>query len=287
MSDPKLTTVTRKAFLQQALVMAGRLVGLGALSGLYGYGWERKWIEVTRIPLPVPGMPEPFRGTKLVHFSDLHLGHYSGLEDVQRVVDCIRQEKPDLICFTGDLVDESTRLVSGAVRILRQLEAPLGKFAVLGNHDYRAGEQQVVREAWSDAGFAVLDNRHVRLEKQGSRLYMAGVDDVLLGVPDVRRAVAGIPAGETVILLAHEPDFADEAAAYPVRLQLSGHSHGGQVRIPWLGAILTPKLSQKYVQGLYQIKESGMQVYTTRGIGTTILPVRFCCRPEITVLTLH
>jgi len=272
MNDPKLTTITRKSFLQQAMLLTGRLVGLGALTGLYGYGWERKWIEVTRTPIVVPGMPKPFHGMKLAHFSDLHLGHYCEPEDVQRVVDLIMQEKPDMICFTGDLVDESTRLVAAAVPILRQLQAPLGKFAVLGNHDYRTFEQQVVREAWSSAGFEVLDNRHVRLERQGSRLYVAGVDDVLVGEPDLRRAVSGIPSEETVILLVHEPDFADEAAAYPIRLQLSGHSHGGQVRIPLIGAVLTPKLSQKYVQGLYQTAGKAMQVYTTRGVGTTILP---------------
>jgi uncharacterized protein len=98
--------------------------------------------------------------------------------------------------------------------------------------------------------------------------------------------LAGIPAGEPVILLVHEPDFADEAARYPVHLQLSGHSHGGQVRLPLIGHLATPELGQKYVSGLMQAGERGMPVYTNRGLGTTILPVRFLCRPEVTVLTL-
>ncbi|MED4783312.1 metallophosphoesterase [Brevibacillus choshinensis] len=269
------------------LKIAGRLVGLGVVGGLYSYGWERQWIEVTRVPIDLPGIPIAFRGTKLVHFSDLHLGHYCEPKDVQHVVDLIMRERPDLICFTGDLVDESTRYLSVIVPILQQLQAPLGKFAVLGNHDYRLQEQNVVRSTFASSGFEVMDNRHLRLDKQGSSLYIAGIDDVLFGVPDVSRAVSEIPEGETVILLAHEPDFADEAAAFPVHLQLSGHSHGGQVRIPLMGPVLTPKLSQKYVQGLYGVNNSQMQVYTTRGIGTTILPIRFFCRPEVTVITLR
>lgn len=287
MGDPKVTTITRKTFLQKWLKAVFRLLGLGAVAGLYSYGWERKWIEVTHVPIEVPGLPEPFRGTKLVHFSDLHIGHYCEPDDVQHVVDLIMRERPDMICFTGDLVDESTRYLSAVVPILEQLQAPLGKYAVLGNHDYRSREQHVVRGALSGSGFEVLDNRHIRIERQGRSLHIAGVDDVLFGVPDLSRAVAEIPAGDTVILLAHEPDFAQEAASYPIHLQLSGHSHGGQVRLPLVGAILTPKLSQMYVQGLYQVENKEMQVYTTRGIGTTILPIRFFCRPELTVLTLR
>ncbi|QRG69811.1 metallophosphoesterase [Brevibacillus choshinensis] len=287
MGDPKVTTISRKTLLHKWFQAALRLLGLGAVACLYSYGWERKWIEVTQVPIEVPSLPETFKGMKLVHFSDLHLGHYCEPEDVRHVVELIMQERPDMICFTGDLVDESTRYLSAVVPILRQLRAPFGKYAVLGNHDYRMREQHVVRDALSSSGFEVLDNRHIRVEKQGSALCVAGVDDVLFGVPDLTRAVAEIPAGDTVILLAHEPDFAQEAAAFPIHLQLSGHSHGGQVRLPLIGPILTPKLSQKYVQGLYRVEKKDMQVYTTRGIGTTILPIRFLCRPEVTVLTLR
>lgn len=287
MSDPKISTITRKTFLQKLMHWAGRLVGLGVAAGVYSYGWERHWIETTEVTITLPKLPDAFRGTKLVHFSDLHLGHFSEPKDVQHVVDLIMSKKPDMICFTGDLVDESTRYLSAVLPILGQLEATLGKYAVLGNHDYRARQQQVIRDTLSSAGFEVLDNRHVRVDRQGSSLHMAGVDDVLFGVPDLARALGDIPTDEAVILLAHEPDFADETAAYPVGLQLSGHSHGGQVRLPLIGAILTPKLSQKYVQGLYKVKDTSLQVYTSRGLGTTILPIRLFCRPEVTVITLR
>ncbi|MGQ7276659.1 metallophosphoesterase [Brevibacillus thermoruber] len=262
------------------------LLGVGALCGAYGYGWERHQLEVVSLPVSLPDWPQALKGVRMVHFSDTHLGPYWGIEELRRVVDLINREKPDLICFTGDLVDKSTRLLSAAVPVLRALQAPLGKFAVLGNHDWRYGQQAVIHQALLDAEFQVLNNRHVRTEHKGAGLYVAGVDDVLHGTPDLAGALAGIPAGEPVILLVHEPDFADEAARYPVHLQLSGHSHGGQVRLPLIGHLATPELGQKYVSGLMQAGERGMPVYTNRGLGTTILPVRFLCRPEVTVLTL-
>lgn len=262
------------------------LIGCGFLAAVYSYGWERNWLEVTRLSVTVPELPEAFRGTKLVHFSDVHLGHYFETEDLKRAVALIVKESPDLICFTGDLVEDSTRSLWATVPVLAQLQAPLGKYAVLGNHDYRVGEQNAVRSALTAAGFEVMDNRNLRVDKQGSTLYVAGVDDVLLGVPDLSRALYGIPPNETIILLAHEPDFADEASLSPVHLQLSGHSHGGQVRLPIIGHLLTPKLARKYVQGLYEVGENKMPLYTNRGLGTTQLPIRFFCRPEVTVLTL-
>lgn len=277
--------VYRESLSRKCLHFVGKLIGLVQAAGAYAFGWERNVPEVVHLAVQMPDLPKPFIGTRVVHFSDLHVGHYCGSADVKRVADLIRREKPDLICFTGDLVEESAKGLSSIALVLGELQAPLGKYAVLGNHDYRAREQQQVSKAWTSAGFEVLQNRHVRLNKMDSSIFIAGIDDALYGVPDLAMALEGIVEGQTVILLSHEADIADQAAAYPVRLQLSGHSHGGQVRLPFLGAILTPKLGEKYVQGLHRVS-SRLQVYTTRGIGTTILPIRFLCRPELTVLTL-
>lgn len=263
----------------------GGLLGLGMGTGLYSYGWERKWLDVVRVSITISGLPEGFKGTKLIQFSDVHLGHYFALKELQSVIEVIQSEKPDLICFTGDMVDEVTRPLFAAVSLFSQLQTPLGKYAVLGNHDYRAGEQQSVREGLIASGFEVLDNRHVVVNRNGQQLYIAGVDDILHGVPDLPRAMNNIPAEGTVILLAHEPDFADIASEHPVHLQLSGHSHGGQVRLPFIGHLLAPQYGRKYVQGLYQVGR--MALYTNRGLGTTILPVRLFCRPELTVITLQ
>jgi len=285
-ADPRYQPLTRKSFLGKAIRSIGGLVGLGVATGVYAYGWERTWLEVVRLSVPLPGLPESFKGTKLVHFSDVHLGHYCEPKDLQQITEQIAAEVPDLICFTGDIVDEGTRVLSSVVPILSELQAPFGKYAVLGNHDYRAREQQVIRHAWAASGFEVLDNRNIRLRKNDDELFIAGIDDALHGVPNLAQALTGIPVGKAVILLAHEPDFADEAAQHPISLQLSGHSHGGQVRLPFIGHLLTPKLARKYVQGLYQVGPHSMYVYTNRGLGTTILPVRLFCRPELTILTL-
>lgn len=285
-SNPWLAPIPRRKFMKLGWQVLAAFTGSSILAAGYGYGWERKWLEVKRVSIALPGIPEPFHGTKLIQFSDIHLDHYFDTEDLKQVVDVIAKESPDMICFTGDLVEDRTRSLSGAIQVLSQLQAPLGKYAVLGNHDYRSGEQSVVRSALSAAGFEVLDNRNVRVDKEGSTLYVAGVDDVLFGVPDLSRALYGVPHEKTVILLAHEPDFADEAASYPIHLQLSGHSHGGQVRLPIVGHVLTPILARKYVQGLYEVGPNKMLLYTNRGVGTTQLPIRFLCRPEITVMTL-
>ncbi|KZE55362.1 phosphoesterase [Brevibacillus parabrevis] len=286
-NDPKLVTVSRRTFLQRSMKWLGGLIGVGLAAGTYGYAWERTWLQIERMTLRLPRLPDAFDGRKLVQFSDVHLGHFFKPEQLQGIVDLIMREQPDIICFTGDIVDEETRPFFAAIPILAQLQAPMGKFAVMGNHDYRAGQQHGIRQGWVSAGFEVLDNRNVAIRQKTDILYIAGIDDALNGVPDLPKALIGIPEGSSVILLAHEPDVADEAGLYPIDLQLSGHSHGGQVRLPFVGHVLTPKLANKYVKGLYLASENKMQVYVNRGLGTTILPVRFLCRPELTVLTLH
>lgn len=279
--------VSRRAFLRKGIRLLFGTLGLGALTAGYAYGLERHWLQVASRTVAIPGLPPEWQGVRIVHFSDLHLGHYFGINELEQVAHSIDQERPDLICFTGDLVDEGTSLLPEAVPVLRQMQAPLGKFAVLGNHDWRYGKDVIIRQAWLDAGFQVLMNENAAIAKQGSTLYIAGLDDVLYGVPDPAAALRGVPEEGKVILLVHEPDFADEAAKHPFVLQLSGHSHGGQVRLPVLGHLVVPPMGRKYVHGLHHVGDRGMPVYTSRGIGTTILPVRFFCRPEITVLTLE
>jgi predicted MPP superfamily phosphohydrolase len=259
--------------------------GLAAVSAGYSFFAERHWIELRSQIVGLPRLPQAFRGIRLVQFSDVHLGHFYGPEALRQAAVIINAQSPDVLCFTGDLVDRDGETLADAVPVLRELNAPFGKFAVLGNHDYRVGAAPV-RRALEEAGFAVLDNRHVALRQGGEALYLAGVEDVLHGQADLAAALSGIPEDGCTVLLAHEPDFADEAARFGVDLQLSGHSHGGQVRVPFVGHVLTPRLGEKYVDGLHLVERSGTQVYTNRGLGTTILPFRLLCRPELTVLTL-
>jgi predicted MPP superfamily phosphohydrolase len=171
---------------------------------------------------------------------------------------------------------------------LAALAAPLGVFAIPGNHDYWT-DIDVVMAALRAAGLVLLRNASHRLEVDGVPLWLVGVDDVWEQHNDLQAALANVPVAEPALLLVHEPDFADEAVQTPHRilLQLSGHSHGGQVHLPLLGRPILPWLGQKYPVGLGLVPGSTLQVYTSRGIGVIAPPVRFNCRPEVALLTLR
>ncbi|MGC1975278.1 MAG: metallophosphoesterase, partial [Candidatus Sulfotelmatobacter sp.] len=131
----------------------------------------------------------------------------------------------------------------------------------------------------------VLANQSLPLEQNGARFWLAGVDDVLSGTADLSKTMHNVRAGDAVILLAHEPDFADEAAKFPIDLQLSGHSHGGQIRVPFLPPLYLPELAKKYVWGTYRI--GPLTLHTNSGLGTIGIPMRLNCPPEVTLLTLR
>jgi hypothetical protein len=155
---------------------------------------------------------------------------------------------------------------------------------VLGNHDVFSDPDHVT-SALHAHKIPLLSNQSVPIEKDGARFWLSGVDDVLSGTADLSATLHPIPTDEAAILLAHEPDYADYVSRYPVDLQLSGHSHGGQVRFPFMRPLYLPDLAKKYVRGLYKVR--GLTLYTNAGIGTVELPVRFNCPPEITLLTLR
>ncbi|SFJ73368.1 metallophosphoesterase [Thermoflavimicrobium dichotomicum] len=278
------TELSRRQFLKKSF---SKWLGLSLLgiSGIYSYSLEPKWIEIKEQWLFLPSLPPSFQHTRIVHFSDLHLGFYLDPSDLSSLVQHIQQLKPDLLCFTGDLIDKDPNVISAAIPYLSQLQAPLGKYAVLGNHDYR-GNAQMVQQGLAQSGFHVLVNSHQLVQKGNDRIAIAGVDDQLTGHPNLVQALHGLDSHTCTILLSHCPDFADQARKKPVALQLSGHSHGGQIRLPLIGHIVTPPYGRKYVQGFHQVEGSSLKVYVNRGIGTTILPLRFFCRPEITVLVL-
>jgi predicted MPP superfamily phosphohydrolase len=168
---------------------------------------------------------------------------------------------------------------------LRELDARDGIYAVLGNHDHWT-DVQAVSDAIREAGIQLMINESAMIERDGERLYIAGVDDIWENKQDLDAALSDIPTDSCVILLAHEPDYADTAATDGrIDLQLSGHSHGGQIRLPLIGAPVLPVLAKHYDQGLYTIQD--MKLYVNRGLGMLDPPVRFLCPSEITCMTLR
>lgn len=275
-------SLTRRQFLKLG---SSALIGAGLAIGGYASIFEPKMLDITRITLHQKRLPAAFDGIKIAHFSDLHLGFHMDAEDAKRITGAINRERPDLICFTGDMVDGPIDAVIEAVRPLSALKAPLGVLSIVGNHDFDDVKRLMMLQ--EQAGFTVLRNGNVLLKRNGGRMAVAGLDDLLLGSPNPEKALKGIPEKMYTLLLMHEPDYADIAAEYPFDLQLSGHSHGGQIRLPWAGAVITPPGSKKYITGLYKIGVRGMPLYVNRGIGMTRLPLRFLCKPELTILTLR
>jgi len=279
--------LTRRAFIKKGLAS---VIGL-TLFGLPSYSFfvEKNNLELTHVPIASPRLPASFSGIRILHLSDIHFGFFYDVEQLHELMVQIQSLKPDIICFTGDLIDrELTQSDAESVsNIFKQLVAPYGKFAVLGNHDYW-GNTEWVKECLRNSGFRLLMNEMAVVRKGDEVIYVSGVDDLLGGTPDLSQIFnkGALDPDGFHMMLVHEPDYANELAAHPVDLQLSGHSHGGQVNLPFVGPLITPPLSKKYPSGLYQINHR-LTLYTNRGIGTTILPFRFYCRPEMTILELR
>jgi predicted MPP superfamily phosphohydrolase len=248
--------------------------------------FDRYWIQTKQVQLSSSRLPDTFSGLRIAQFSDVHLGNFYSLAQLSKAVSHINQLQPDLILFTGDLYDAQQGIASEeCIPVLSELKATYGKWAVLGNHDYRSGAKKISSLLYK-SGFTVLKNSNQQIEREGKLIHIIGLDDWLRGTPNLPKAIKGLPPDDFTIALVHEPDFADVAANFPIDLQVSGHSHGGQVRIPGIGAVMTTKKGRKYVQGLYKLQGSRLQVYANAGLGMTFLPIRFYCRPEVTLFTL-
>jgi predicted MPP superfamily phosphohydrolase len=277
--------------LTRRRLLAG--LGAGAVGGAVGgpAGWayarevEPRWLQVRSVRVTLPRLPAQLAGLRIAQISDLHFGPLVPPVRVRAAVDAALALRPDLAVVTGDFV---SRLDGGEpdliVAELSRLRGRLGAFAVLGNHDHWTRAESVAA-AVRRAGLGLLRNSHTALVVGGATLYLAGIDDVWERKHDLAAALRGVPGGAATVLLAHEPDFADEAARDPrVALQLSGHSHGGQVRVPGRGALILPLHGRKYPDGLRAV--GAMHVYTNRGIGVIGPGVRFNCRPELTLIEL-
>jgi hypothetical protein len=208
------------------------------------------------------------------------------------VVDAINAQHPDMVLFAGDLIDtfedygEDTAALSA---LLAKIEAPYGKYCVYGNHDYGGGAEEKYPGIMEDGGFQLLLNENSVIEDL--QINIIGIDDVLIGYGDLAAAENSIP-GYYNILLAHEPDIADEISANTVNFMVAGHTHGRQVNLKWLNFkwldnYILPPYGRHYVEGLYRFSSpADMVLYVTPGIGTTLIPVRFNSKPELSVFIL-
>jgi len=272
------------------------MYGAGGLA-LYSGEFERHWLEVVHRDITIAGLPAAFEGVRLAQISDIHLDEFTEPFLLREAIDEINQAHPDYVLLTGDYVTAEVlprHLTAEAARqcgrMLNRLECPR-RYAVFGNHDIWAGEEEV-GEALQTNGITVLRNESVALDRDGGRMWLAGLDDPVCGQPDPEQAIPSsirnIPQ-EPVILMCHGPDYVDtlrsHPAAQPVALILSGHTHGGQIRLPLLGALRLPPGGRKYVEGLFRV--GTIQLYVNRGIGSVGVPFRFDCRPEITLFTLR
>ncbi len=243
----------------------------------------RPVLESVDVRVP-PGVQTPPR-LRIGFVADTHVGSVLRPADIERALALLLTAEPDLLLFGGDYVSESPRHISDAAAVLGNVASAtrFGSLAVLGNHDYANGAERVTA-ALEKHGIQVLRNASARVGDGTGELWIAGIDDALLGSPDLTSAFAGVPAGARAIALWHEPDWAEQVVHHGAFLQLSGHSHGGQVRLPILGTIAAPAGGRRFVAGLNFA--TGMPVYTTRGVGVYRPPVRFRCPPEITLVTL-
>ncbi|MBL8168838.1 MAG: metallophosphoesterase [Acidobacteria bacterium] len=259
-------------------------VGLGCL----GYGAAvRQHVEVSRVTVNVKNLPPEFAGLTIAHLSDIHHGPYTGQSYIARCVEIVNGLQPDLIALTGDFTFAGRRYVEPCAEVLSGLKARVGVYTVLGNHDYYVGASYVAR-ALKAAGTTLLIDGLDRLEHRGAKLWLIGMDDMYYGTTDLRQLMRNVTGAHARVVFSHNPDFIEEFAAknQHVDLLIAGHTHGGQIRFPVLGAPhIASEYGQRYAMGMQERKR--MQVYTTRGIGTILLPTRFACPPEIPLYTLQ
>lgn len=252
---------------------------------LYAKLIEPNWIDVHRVPLRLPHLASEFDGYRIVQISDLHTDKLMRERRLRGIFRLVTQQKPDLIAMTGDFVTEyQQKFIPNFQRSLKELKPKDKTVAVLGNHDHLANPQ-AIRKALVANDIIDLNNSVYTIKRGNAIFNIAGVDDVLLGKPRLDLVLQQLPSEGAAVILAHEPDFADTSAATgKFDLQLSGHSHAGQVRLPFLKPPTLPTLGKKYYEGLNRV--GNMNIYTNRGVGMTGLHIRFGSRPEITVFDL-
>ena len=273
----------RRRFLK---VAAGGLA-LGAVAAGNGFWYEPRTLSITRKGVEVANLPPALKGLRCGVIGDLHFRPGTDDHVVAECVERANAEDLDLIFIVGDYVEgRDTHGIPPMMEILKGIRAKHGVYAVMGNHDGWSAPMTTVRRPFIQAGIEFLINQNTLIDINGDKLAIAGTDFIWEGKPDLSKTFGGIASELPVIAMVHEPDFFDEVVnVRPGVLQLSGHTHGGQCRVPFRSKPpVTVKWGKKYVYGEYAAADS--KLFVTRGLGTTGIRVRFACRPELAVLTL-
>lgn len=228
---------------------------------------------------------------KVVQLSDIQVSETYSIKELNGLVEKVNKLSPDIIVFTGDLFENYSiyHPEKEVIESLSKLRARFGKYAIWGNRDYGGGADRVYEDVLTNSGFTLLENSGVNLTfSNGKKLFIGGLDDALIGNPDIDQMLEKRENDcDYEIVLIHEPDIADFLKDTSVDLLLAGHSHGGQVQIPFIKTMSTA-LAQKYSDGFYTINNSnGMQLYVNSGIGTSRIPLRFMVPPEISVFNIN
>ena len=243
---------------------------------------EANTLTVEKVKIYLERLPKNLEGFRIVQLSDVHHSPFTHLDFISRAVEIGNELKPDLFALTGDFVSHEPEYIAPVAKVLGELKSEFGSFACLGNQDH-CSYAPLVAKCISDENIKVLINEGFRFTARDASVWLCGADDYMAGTVDLRAALRGSFPDEMKLLLAHNPKTLYRAARAEIDLMLSGHTHGGQIRIRDEEKRILPR--RKFASGLYRRKKT--QMYITRGIGTVVLPVRFGCPPEISLLELH
>ncbi|MBV9215057.1 MAG: metallophosphoesterase [Acidobacteria bacterium] len=243
---------------------------------------EANSLSLEHVVIHLRRLPRRLDGFRIIQLSDTHHSPFTGLDHIERAVRIANRLRPDIFLLTGDYVSHDREYIAPVAGVLGRLRSKFGTYACLGNHDHWT-DADLVTHLFLGEGIKVLINEGFRLDAHGASFWLAGVDDFMVGKTDVPAALKGSFPDEMKLLLAHNPIIFREAARYGVDLTLSGHTHGGQVKLRDDEKRILPQ--RKLKAGLHKRRDS--QVYITRGIGTVVLPVRYQCPPEISLLELR
>lgn len=245
---------------------------------------EANRIEIEEVQIKLRRLPKTLDGFRIVHLSDIHHSPLTNLEHIKRAVEISNELKPDMFILTGDYVSHEPEYIEPVAEVLGELRSEFGTFACLGNHDHWT-DAEIVTTSFRENGITMLINEGFRFSARNGSFWLCGVDDYMVGKTDVRAALRGSFPNEMKLLLAHNPVILSRAVYAGVDLMLSGHTHGGQVKLREpRERVLFPNRKRRLRSGLHHRRDT--QIYITRGIGTVVLPVRYQCPPEISLLEL-